>query len=121
MSVGDTADPDQALIITASNVDEPITPLASELVDDQAVDAFVTDMDPHLAGDIRSTVKQVRVQMRGDSTVYGSVVAVGCVEPVAVSWKITPDGIETTADVPKSNVQCLVPVTSVAIFYIVYR
>ncbi len=117
MSVGDTAEPDQALLISASNVDEPTTRLATELGDGDAVEAFVADMDSRLADDVRTGVDEVQVP--SGSALYGSVVAVGCDKPVAVVWKETPEGIETTATVPKSNVQCLVPVTSVAIFYIV--
>ena len=123
LSIGETADDGQAMIVSASDVDEPTSPVASELRDPQSVDAFVADMDPRLAEQVRAAVKRVQTEqnMMGDSILYGSVVSVGCEEPVAVTLKQTPAGLETTAMVPKTDVQCLVPVTSVAIFYLTYR
>ncbi len=117
--VGDTVEAGQAIVVSASNVDGPTTPLASPLNDDQAVNTFVASLDARLGSEVRAALEEVQVQ--GDSVLYGSVVAVGCDTPVAVVWKETPEGVETTAEMPKSTVQCLVPVTSVAIFVIYYR
>lgn len=116
LSVGDTVKAGQALIVSTSNVDEPTTRLASALVDEQAVETFVADSDARLADDVRAAFEDVQVPE--DSTLFGSVVAVGCDKPVAVSWQKTSDGIEATAQLPKSGVQCLVPVTSVALFLV---
>lgn len=114
--VGETVEPGQAVIVKASNVDgEPAT-RASALVDDKAVDAFLATTDARLAADVRSAVKQVQVP--AGSTLFGAVVSVGCDTPTAVDWVTTFDGIEVAAQVPKSGVQCLVPVTSVALFLV---
>lgn len=119
IAVGDTLEPDQALIVSASNVDEPTTPMATEFSEGKALDSFVADLDPQLAGDVRAAVESARVP--DGSTLYGSVVAVGCDQPDAISVKTTPEGIEATAVLPKTTVQCLVPVTSVALFLLTYE
>ncbi len=116
LTVGDAVEPGQALIVSASNVDGPTTQRASALVNDQAVETFVSDTDARLADEVRTAVKAVQVP--DGSTLFGSVVSVGCDKPVAVTWDKTFDGIEATAEVPKSGVQCLVPVTSVALFLV---
>lgn len=116
LPVGETVEPGQAVIVKASNVDGDPDTLASALVDDKAVDAFLATTDARLATDVRSAVKQVQVP--AGSTLFGAVVSVGCDTPTAVDWVTTFDGIEVTAQVPKSGVQCLVPVTSVALFLV---
>ena len=116
MPVGDTVEPGQALIVSTSNVDEDTSQLASALVDAQAVDTFLAEVDPRLAADVRSAVKDVQVP--AGSTLFGSVVAVGCDRPTTVEWEKTFDGIEASAPMSKSGVQCLVPVTSVALFLV---
>ena len=109
-------EPGQAVIVKASNVDGETAKRASALVDDQAVDAFLSATDARLAADVRAAVDAVEVP--ADSTLFGAVVSVGCDTPTAVNWVTTFDGIEVTPTMPKSGVQCLVPVTSVALFLV---
>lgn len=116
MPVGDAVEPGQAVIVSTSNVEGKTSPLASALVDDRAVDAFLAGADLRLAADVRAAVEDVQVP--SGSTLFGAVVAVGCETPDAVSWEKTFDGIEVSAPMPKSTVQCLVPVTSVALFLV---
>ena len=116
LPVGKTVEPGQAVIVKASNVDGETTKRASALVDDQAVDAFLSATDARLAADVRAAVDAVEVP--ADSTLFGAVVSVGCDTPTAVNWVTTFDGIEVTPTMPKSGVQCLVPVTSVALFLV---
>lgn len=116
MPVGEAVEPGQALIVSTSNVDEETSQLASALVDAQALDTFLAGTDPRLAADVRAAVKDAQVP--AGSTLFGSVVAVGCDEPETVEWEKTFDGIQASAQLPKSGVQCLVPVTSVALFLV---
>lgn len=116
LPVGPTVEPGQAVVVEASNVDGHTATRASALVDDKAVDAFLSDIDARLAADVRSAVEAVQVP--ADSTLFGAVVSVGCDTPTAVTWVTTFDGIEVTPTVPKAGVQCLVPVTSVALFLV---
>lgn len=116
LRVGETVEPGRAVIVSASNVDVDITERASALIDDQAIDSFLDTTDTRLAADVRSAVMQVEVP--ADSTLFGSVVSVGCDTPTSVDWVRTFDGIEARATLPKPGVQCLVPVTSVALFLV---
>lgn len=116
LGVGDAVEPGQAMVVSVSNVDGTTTELASPLVDAEAVESFLLDADPRLADEVRAAVEAAQVP--AGSTLFGSVVAVGCDEPTAVSWEQTFDGVQTSARLPKSTVQCLVPVTSVALFLV---
>lgn len=114
--VGETVEPGQAVIVSASNVKGETTPRATALVDDKSLDAFLATTDERLATDVRTAFDAVQVP--ADSTLFGAVVSVGCETPTAVEWITTFDGIEVKPTMPKSNVQCLVPVTSVALFLV---
>ncbi len=114
--IGETVEPGQAVIVSASNVKSETATRASALVDDQALDAFLASTDARLATDVRTAFRAVRVP--ADSTLFGAVVSVGCDKPTAVNWTTTFDGIEVKPTMPKSGVQCLVPVTSVALFLV---
>jgi hypothetical protein len=116
LAIGETVEPGQAVIVSASNVDGDTSTLASALVDDTAVSKFVATMEARLAEDVRAAVRATQVP--ADSTLFGAVVSVGCQEPTAIAWSTTFDGIEVTPTLPKSEVQCLVPVTSVALFLV---
>ena len=114
--IGETVQPGQAVIVSASNVDGDTAVLGSALVNDKALDKFLATMDARLAEDVRAAVEATQVP--ADSTLFGAVVSVGCDKPTAISWSKTFDGIEVTPTLPKSVVQCLVPVTSVALFLV---
>ena len=114
--IGETVEPGQAVIVSASNVDGKTSTRASALVNDQAVDTFVATMEARLAEDVRAAVRATLVP--AGSTLFGAVVSVGCDKPTAISWSRTFEGIEVTPTLPKSEVQCLVPVTSVALFLV---
>ena len=114
--IGETLEPGRAVIVSASNVDGDTSTLASALVNDKALGTFVATMETRLAEDVRAAVRATKVP--ADSTLFGAVVSVGCDEPTAISWSKTFEGIEVTPTLPKSEVQCLVPVTSVALFLV---
>ncbi len=114
LAVGDQVKAGQAVIVSVSNVKAPITPLASALPDDKSVDMFLDSLDPRLGADVREAI--TAAQVPAGSVLFGSVVAVGCDQPLAVEVATTFEGLETTGVMPKSGVQCLVPVTSVALF-----
>lgn len=114
--IGETVEPGQAVIVSASNVDGDTSKLASALVNDKALDTFVATMDARLAEDVRAAARATQVP--ADSTLFAAVVSVGCHKPTGISWSTTFDGIEVTPTLPKAEVQCLVPVTSVALFLV---
>lgn len=115
-TVGETVEPGQALVVSASNVDGDTARRASALVNDRALNEFLATTDKRLADDVRAAVRAVQVP--AGSTLFGAVVSVGCETPTAISWTRTLDGIEVTPELPKPGVQCLVPVTSVALFLV---
>ena len=114
--VGDAVTPDQALVVSASNVKGQTSTQASALVDDAATDAFLADLDARLANEVRAAAKAVQVPT--GSTLFGAVASVGCEEPTSITWQTTFDGIEVRAALPKPGVQCLVPVTSIVLFLV---
>jgi hypothetical protein len=114
--IGETVEPGQAVIVSASNVDGETSTLASALVDDKAVGRFLATTDARLAEDVRAAVRATQVP--AGSTLFAAVVSVGCDQPTGLSWSRTFEGIEVTPTLPKSQVQCLVPVTSVALFLV---
>lgn len=114
--VGDVVEPGQAVIVSASNVKVEAAPRASALVNDEAIDAFVASLDEQFGADVRAAA--AKVQVPADSTLFGSVVSVGCETPTTVEWGSTFDGVEVQATLPKPGVQCLVPVTSIALFLV---
>ena len=114
--IGETVEPGQAVIVSASNVDGETSTLASALVDDKAVGRFLATTDARLAEDVRAAVRATHVP--AGSTLFAAVVSVGCDQPTGLSWSRTFEGIEVTPTLPKSQVQCLVPVTSVALFLV---
>ncbi|WP_310525999.1 hypothetical protein [Nocardioides sp.] len=114
--VGETVRPGQAVIVSASNVTGETTTRARAITDEASLDGFVAGMDGRLARDVRAAVRDAKVP--SDSTLFGAVVSVGCDTPTAVEWSTTGEGIDVTATLPKSEVQCLVPVTSVALFLV---
>ncbi len=116
LTIADEVEPGSAMIVSASDVGGEISPRASALVDEQAVDGFLSTADQRLAADVRAAASGVRVPE--GATLFGAVVAVGCDTPTAITWVSTFDGIEAEAALPKSTVQCLVPVTSVALFLV---
>lgn len=116
LTVGEVVEPGQAVVVSASNVKVEAAPRASALVDDEAIDAFVASLDAQFGADVRTAA--AKVQVPADSTLFGSVVSVGCETPSTVDWVSTFDGIEAQATLPKPGVQCLVPVTSIALFLV---
>lgn len=114
--VGGSVEPGQAVIVSASNVDGETAERASALVDKKSVEAFVSATDARLAADVRTAIEEVQVP--DDSTLFGAVVSVGCHTPTGITWSTTFEGIEVSPVLPKTKVQCLVPVTSVALFLV---
>jgi hypothetical protein len=103
-------------IVSQSAAGGEVYPAATALSDDAAVQGFGAQFTTP-----RLTAKLTRVVARTDvpagSTLYGAVVAVGCDVPAAVVVSTDDAGgvlVEPEPAKP-SGVQCLVPVTSVAL------
>lgn len=113
---GDTATTTTARIISASNADGEVSPRPVPLEDPAALRELVTGVGADLGSQVRAAVREIDVP--AGQTLMGAVVAVGCDKPTGIELAQTFDGYEVTGIVPKSDVQCLVAVTSVALFLV---
>lgn len=103
-------------VVSASNAGGETSPYASALRGRRQVRRFVAPLAPNLRGPIRQAVRTADVPE--GRLLFGAVVAIGCDTPTGITVERTWDGYQVTAQVPKSGVQCLVPVTSVALFHV---
>jgi len=82
---------------------------AVPVTEDDQLEAFLADLDPAFAEKVRTRVRQL--VLGPDQGVLAQVVAIGCESPTSATLR----GNTIQADVPKSEVQCLAPVTTVAL------
>lgn len=116
LAAGETATTSEVRIVSASNADGEATTQPVPLVDDAAVRELVAPLGADLPAQVEAAVRDTDVPE--GQTLMGAVVAVGCEKPTAVELTQTFEGYEVTAVLPKSGVQCLVAVTSVALFLV---
>jgi hypothetical protein len=76
----------------------------------------VAPLGADLASQVEAAVRRTTVP--DGQELWGAVVSVGCEEPTGIELVQTFEGYEVTAMLPKSTVQCLVAVTSVALFLV---
>ncbi|KRF36916.1 hypothetical protein [Nocardioides sp. Soil805] len=113
---GETPTTTETRIVSASNADGDVTPRPVPLVDAAAVREFVAPFGADLAPQVQAAVRETEVP--DGQTLMGAVVAIGCDEPTGIELTQTFEGYEVKGIVPKSGVQCLVAVTSVALFLV---
>lgn len=113
---GDTATTTTTRIISVSNADGQVSERPVPLEDQAALDDFVSGFGADLGPQVEEAVQETDVPP--GQTLMGAVVAVGCDKPTGIRLVQTFDGYEVTGIVPKSGVQCIVAVTSVALFLV---
>jgi hypothetical protein len=116
MQVSGDADAVAIGVVSASNADGEVSQYASVLRGRRQVRGFVAPLAPHLKSEVRQAVRTADVPE--GRLLFGAVVAIGCETPTGITVDHTWDGYQVTAQVPKSGIQCLVPVTSVALFHV---
>ena len=82
---------------------------------DRAVSDFVAQFDGSFNRTVSDAATQLAQQQPG-STAYGATVSVGCEAPRSLAIDAGEAGFEVVAKLPKSNVQCLAPMTYVVLF-----
>ena len=87
---------------------------AVDLTEPGGVDELVAGLESGLPAQVRRAVRQAAVD--ADARLYGAVVWVGCEIPEDVEVVRRGAHLEVGAVVPKRRVECLAPVTSVALF-----
>lgn len=113
---GDAPTTTTAQIISASNADGEADPRPVPVGDPASLDDFVAPLGADLGLRVRTAVR--RAEVPAGQTLMAAVVAVGCDTPTGIELVQTFDGYEVTPVLPKSGVQCLVAVTSVALFLV---
>ena len=105
----------QASLVHATDVGGSASTLAFVLDTDQAVDDFVGQFDPAFAAPLGAAIA-AEAGLAPEATPYGATVNVGCDAPRAVAIEAGEAGLEVVPRLPKSNVQCLAPMTYVVVF-----
>jgi hypothetical protein len=103
----------EATLVHATEGGGSASSFAFALDTDQAVSDFVADLRTGLPDQVRDAVAHVA---RPGTTPYGAVAAVGCEAPRAVAIEAGEAGFEVVPKLPKSNIQCLAPMTYVVVF-----
>ena len=109
-----TAGVETAVVVAGPEAGGEVSPLAFPLDTRQARRDFTSGLEAGLGDEV---TKAVRGLDAGDGTLpWGTIAAVGCEGPTAVRIDAGEAGYEVTPTMPKSTVQCLVPVTYVVVF-----
>jgi hypothetical protein len=102
-------------LVSASNAEGTVSPRAIVLDSQEAVGKFAGQFGGDQMG--RALAREyARADLPKDEVMLGAVVDVSCEAPSALQVEKTKRGVEVTATAKASkNVQCLVPVTTVAL------
>lgn len=103
-------------VVTASNAGGEVAPYATVLQGPGALRDLVSSLAPSARVSVREAVEAAEVP--AGRLLLGAVVAIGCDPPSGLRVERTPEGYRVNAQVPKPGVQCLVPMTSVALLHV---
>ena len=104
----------QVALISVSNAEGTVSDEATVLDSRQAVEEFAGQFSGSQMATALNRAYQ-RADLPQGEVLVGAVVAVACQAPTDVEVAQTEDGLTITAEPVKSKVQCLVPVTTVAL------
>ena len=104
----------QIALISVSNAEGTVSDEATVLDSQQAVDEFASQFSGSQMATALNRAYQ-KADLPAGEVMAGAVVGVACEAPTDVEVAHTKDGVEITADPVKSKVQCIVPVTTVAL------
>lgn len=110
-----SVDRDEQLLVSASDGGGTVDPVATPLPDEAAVTAFAGGLGDRLGGQVIEGAAGFDVPPGEE--LYAAVVAIGCTPPERVLVATEGEVVRITAVKPKEDpqVQCLVPVTTVAL------
>lgn len=110
-----SVDRDEQLLVSASDGGGTVDPVATPLPDETAATAFAGGLGDRLGGQVIEGAASFDVPPGQE--LYAAVVAIGCTPPERVLVATEDDVVRITAVKPKEDpqVQCLVPVTTVAL------
>jgi hypothetical protein len=113
-TTSDGAEPELLTLVAQSDVGGEVDPRAVSLDGQAAVDEFAGRFEDGRMGEALADAL-AEVEVPDGRVPAGAVVAIGCLSPTVVDIEVTDAGVEVTADPVKGDVQCLVPVTTVAV------
>lgn len=116
VAVSGDAEAVSVAVVTASNAGGEVRPYATALAGPAALRDFVSPLAPSARISVREAVQAAEVP--ADRLLLGAVVAIGCEPPSSLQVDRTAQGYRVVAQVPKPGVQCLVPMTSVALVHV---
>ena len=101
-------------LVSASNAEGTVSPRAVVLDSQKAVEEFAGQFSGDQMGNALAR-QYARADLPKGEVMLGAVVDVSCQPPSDLQVEKTKRGIEVTATTKASKVQCLVPVTTVAL------
>lgn len=104
-----------AVVVSATEAGGDVSEMAFALDTDQAKADFGSQFERGF-GDVVSQTATEQAQQAPDSTPYAATVAVGCEGPRSVAIDAGEAGFQVVAKIPKTNKQCLAPMTYVVVF-----
>jgi hypothetical protein len=105
---------EKAVVVSGSEVGGDVSPLAFPLETQQEQQDFGASFNAGFDADVGRAVRSLGAP--AGTLPWGTVAAVGCEGPTSVRIDAGEAGFEVTPQLPKSTVQCLVPVTYVVVF-----
>ncbi|WP_374457367.1 hypothetical protein [Nocardioides sp.] len=105
----------EAVVVSGTEAGGSVSEMAFALDTDQAKADFASQFDRGF-GDVVSQTATEQAQQAPDSTPYAATVAIGCEGPRSVAIEAGEAGFQVVAKIPKTNKQCLAPMTYVVVF-----
>ena len=105
----------EAVVVSATEAGGSVSEMAFALDTDQAKADFASQFERGF-GDVVAQTATDQAQQAPDATPYAATVAVGCEGPRAVAIDAGEAGFQVVAKIPKTNKQCLAPMTYVVVF-----
>lgn len=105
----------EAVVVNATEAGGSASEMAFALDTDQARADFASQFEGGF-GDVVSQAATDLAEQSPDSTPYAATVAVGCEGPRAVAIDAGEAGFQVVPRIPKTNKQCLAPMTYVVVF-----
>lgn len=114
MPDGDPGEPEVLALVSESDVGGEVSPAAVSLDSATLIADFAAQFeDERMGAAISEALADTQVDEGRE--VVGAVVAIGCEPPTDVTVESGDEGVEITAAPVKTDQQCLVPVTTVAL------
>lgn len=105
----------EAVVVSATEAGGSVSEMAFALDTDQAKADFASQFERGF-GDVVSQAATDLAQQAPGSTPYAATVAVGCEGPRAVAIDAGEAGFQVVPEIPKTDKQCLAPMTFVVVF-----